>query len=94
LLYHWFFVRKDATQNQLRAGAPVKFTALQVTQIRAITCSDLQASGCSIRQWSRREIPEEAIARIFTCRVNNAAIKPKPLLDRLLRARKNLRYYK
>lgn len=49
--------------DEARAGAPLKFSALQVTQMIAIACCDPQASERPISHWSGREIREEAIQR-------------------------------
>lgn len=49
--------------DEPRLGAPVKFTAFQVTQIIAIACEQPQESERPISQWSGREIREEAISR-------------------------------
>jgi putative transposase len=53
----------EVLMDEQRSGAPVTFSAEQVTQIIAIACSDLQASGRPISHWSSREIASEAIKR-------------------------------
>lgn len=44
-------------------GAPVKFSAEQVTQIIAIACEKLEASGYPISHWSGEELAGAAIKR-------------------------------
>lgn len=52
---------EEVLMDEPREGAPVKFTAMQVTQIIAIACSNPQESERPISHWSGREIREVAI---------------------------------
>lgn len=54
---------EELLKDEPREGAPVKFTAEQVTQIIALACEDPQASGRAITHWSAWELAEEAIKR-------------------------------
>ncbi|MGI2909685.1 helix-turn-helix domain-containing protein, partial [Tolypothrix sp. VBCCA 56010] len=49
--------------DQPREGAPVKFSAEQVTQIIAIACEKPEASGYPISHWSGEELADAAIKR-------------------------------
>lgn len=53
----------EVLMDEPRDGAPVKFTAEQVTQIIAIACEHPQPSERPISQWSAEEIAQEAIQR-------------------------------
>ncbi len=46
-----------------RSGAPVKFTAEQVTQIVALACEDPVESNRPINSWTNRELATEAQLR-------------------------------
>ena len=54
---------EEVLMDDPRSGAPVTFSAEQLTQIIAIACSYPAASGRPISHWSAREIAEEAIKR-------------------------------
>ena len=49
--------------DQQRSGAPVKFTAEQVTQILALACSEPVKSNRPINSWTNRELASEARKR-------------------------------
>jgi transposase len=46
-----------------RPGAPVKFTAEQVTEIVAVACEDPENSGRPVTHWTPRELADEVIKR-------------------------------
>lgn len=46
-----------------RPGAPVKFTAEQVTQIVAVACEDPANSGRPVTHWTPAELADEVIKR-------------------------------
>lgn len=46
-----------------RPGAPIKFTAEQVTQIIAVACETPSASGRPITEWTPRELADEVVKR-------------------------------
>jgi len=46
-----------------RSGAPVKFTAEQVTQIVAVACEDPENSGRPVTHWTGAELANEVIKR-------------------------------
>ncbi len=46
-----------------RPGAPVKFTAEQVTQIVAVACEDPEISGRPVTHWTPAELTYEVIKR-------------------------------
>lgn len=53
----------DLLSDQERSGAPVKFTAEQVTQIVALACEDPGSSNRPINSWTNRELAAEAQLR-------------------------------
>lgn len=54
---------EELLEDESREGAPVKFTADQVTQIIAMACKQPQASGYPISHWSGEELATAAIQR-------------------------------
>ncbi|WP_414588453.1 helix-turn-helix domain-containing protein [Scytonema sp. PCC 10023] len=54
---------EEVVTDEPRCGAPMKFSAEQLTQIIAIACSDPNASECPISHWSSTAIMVEAIER-------------------------------
>lgn len=52
---------QDVLADDLRTGAPGKFTPEQIVQIVALACQDPQDYGRPISHWSARELAEEAI---------------------------------
>lgn len=54
---------EEVLLDEARLGAPVKFTATQVTQIIAMACEEPQASGYPISHWSGEELAAAAIQR-------------------------------
>ena len=54
---------EQTLRDEPREGAPVKFTAQQVTQIIALACEHPQSSGRPITHWSAWELADEAIKR-------------------------------
>lgn len=73
---------EEVLTDEPRSGAPVTFSAEQVTQIIAIACSDPLASGRPISHWSGKEIATEAVKRTIvetiSTRSERAFFKKKP----------------
>ena len=46
-----------------RPGAPVKFTAEEVTQIIAVACEDPEDSARPVTHWTPKELADEVIQR-------------------------------
>lgn len=73
---------EEVVTDELRSGAPVTFSAEQVTQIIAIACSDPLASGRPISHWSGKEIATEAVKRTIVETISTRSVsvffKKKP----------------
>lgn len=54
---------EQTLRDEPREGAPVKFTAQQVSQIIALACEAPEASARPISHWSAWELAEEAVKR-------------------------------
>jgi hypothetical protein len=54
---------EEVLRDEQRQGAPVKFTAYQVTQLIAMACELPQNSDRPVSHWSARELAEEAVKR-------------------------------
>lgn len=54
---------EEVLRDEQRQGAPVKFTATQVTQLIAMACEVPQDSERPVSHWSARELAEEAVSR-------------------------------
>lgn len=81
---------EEVLMDEPRAKAPVKFTALQVTQMIVIACSDPQASERPISHWSGREIREEAIQRGIIDEISERSIQRFLKRSRLKAPQKSL----
>ncbi len=55
--------------DRQRDGAPVKFTAEQVTQILALACEEPSLSKRPINSWTNRELADEAELRGIVNRI-------------------------
>lgn len=73
---------EEVLRDEQRQGAPVKFTATQVTQLIAMACEVPQDSDHPISHWSARELAEEAVNRgivdMISVRSESAIFKKKP----------------
>lgn len=54
---------EEVLRDEQRQGAPVKFTATQVTQLIAMACEVPQNSDRPVSHWSARELAEKAVNR-------------------------------
>lgn len=54
---------EQTLMDEPREGAPVKFTAQQVTQIIALACEPPESSGRPITHWSAWELADESSKR-------------------------------
>ena len=54
---------RELLSDRERSGAPVKFSAEQVTQIVALACEDPVKSNRPINSWTNRELASEARLR-------------------------------
>lgn len=50
-------------RDNVRSGAPMKFTAEQMAQIIAIACEDPETNGYPVSHWTPKEIIMEAVKR-------------------------------
>ncbi len=57
------FAIEEILRDRPRAGAPVKFTATQVTQLLALACESPQDSGVPTSHWSARDLADVAVKR-------------------------------
>ena len=54
---------EEVLSDAPRPGAPVKFTAEQVTQIVAVACEDPENSDRAVTHWTPTELANEVIKR-------------------------------
>lgn len=66
-----------------RDGAPVKFTAEQVTQILALACEEPSLSNRPINNWTLRELVDEAKSRGIVTNISRRTV------GRFLKRRRN-----
>ena len=69
--------------DQPRDGAPVKFTAEQVTQILALACEEPSLSKRPINSWTNRELASEAEVREIVESISHRTV------GRFLKRRRN-----
>lgn len=66
---------EEVLTDEQRSGAPVTFSAEEVTQIIAIACSDPLASGRPISHWSSKEIAAEAVKRTIVETISTRSVQ-------------------
>ena len=73
-----------------RSGAPATYTAEQVCAVVAMTCEKPSESERPIRQWSQREIADEAIRRGIVPNISQRSVgrflKKRPTSSRIVSA--------
>lgn len=76
---------EEVLRDQQRQGAPVKFTATQVTQLIAMAYELPQNSAHPVSHWTARELAEEAVNRGIVDMISvgsvSAIFKKKPSLS-------------
>ncbi len=81
---------EEVLRDEARTGAPVTFSAEQLTHIIAIACEEPQASRRPISHWSGREIADEAIKRGIVERISPRTVERFLKRSRLKAAHKSL----
>jgi transposase len=61
--------------DEVRSGAPVKYTGTQVASIIAIVCSDPQSASIPLSHWSASAIKEVAIAHGIVDKISERTIQ-------------------
>lgn len=69
------FAIEEILRDQPRAGAPVKFTATQVTQLLALACESPQDSGVPISHWSARDLADVAVKRGIVAAISARSVQ-------------------
>jgi len=67
-------VLEDALQDAPRSGAPLTFTAEQVTQIVAMACEVLDDSDGPVSHWTHGHLASEAVARQIVPSISAASV--------------------
>ncbi|QJW97832.1 IS630 family transposase [Frigoriglobus tundricola] len=65
---------RDVLSDAPRPGAPVTFTAAQVSQIVALACESPTVSGRPINHWTLRELRDEALKREIVTAISASQI--------------------